>query len=68
MPIYQCSQAAGMLTSAMKAEIAAAITDAHVEATGAPRVFAHVLTDTNCARAGAHHRRPETNNRKGPGR
>jgi phenylpyruvate tautomerase PptA (4-oxalocrotonate tautomerase family) len=68
MPIYQCSAAAGMLTSAMKAEIAAAITDAHVEATGAPRVFVHVLTDANCAQAGEHHRRPETKDRKGPGR
>jgi phenylpyruvate tautomerase PptA (4-oxalocrotonate tautomerase family) len=68
MPIYQCSTAAGMLTSAMRAEIAAAITDAHVEATGAPRVFVQVLTDANCAQAVEHHRRPETNNRKGPGR
>jgi hypothetical protein len=68
MPIYQCSAAAGMLTSAMKAEIAAAITDAHVEATGAPRVFVHVLTDASCARAGEHHRRLETKDRQGPGR
>jgi phenylpyruvate tautomerase PptA (4-oxalocrotonate tautomerase family) len=43
MPIYQCSAPAGMLTRAMKAEIATAITDAHVEATGAPRVFVHVF-------------------------
>ena len=43
MPIYQCSAPAGMLTGAMKAEIATAITDAHVEATGAPRVFVHVF-------------------------
>lgn len=43
MPIYQCSAPAGMLTSGMKAEIATAITDAHVEATGAPRVFVHVF-------------------------
>jgi phenylpyruvate tautomerase PptA (4-oxalocrotonate tautomerase family) len=43
MPIYQCSAPAGMLTSAMKAEIATAITDAHVEATGAPCVFVHVF-------------------------
>jgi len=68
MPIYQCSAAAGMLTSAMRAEIAAAITDAHVEATGAPRVFVHGLTDANCARAGEHHRRPDTKDRKGSGR
>jgi phenylpyruvate tautomerase PptA (4-oxalocrotonate tautomerase family) len=32
-----------MLTHEMKARIAAAITDAHVEATGAPRVFVHVF-------------------------
>ena len=68
MPIYQCSAPAGMLTGAMKAEIATAITDAHVEATGAPCVFVHVLTDANCARAGEHHRRPDTKDRKGPGR
>jgi len=43
MPIYQCAAPAGLLTSAMKAEIATAITDAHVEATGAPRVFVHVF-------------------------
>ncbi len=42
MPIYQCSVQAGMLTDSMKAEIATAITDAHVEMTGAPRVFVHV--------------------------
>jgi len=30
MPIYQCSAPAGMLTNSMKAEIATAITDAHV--------------------------------------
>ena len=68
MPIYQCSTAAGMLTSAMRAEIAAVITDAHVEATGAPRVFVQVLTDANCAQAVEHHRRPDTENRKGSGR
>lgn len=32
-----------MLTDDMKARVAAAITDAHVEATGAPRVFVHVF-------------------------
>jgi phenylpyruvate tautomerase PptA (4-oxalocrotonate tautomerase family) len=32
-----------MLTDSMKAEIATAITDAHVEVTGAPRVFVHVF-------------------------
>ena len=43
MPIYQCAAPAGLLTSDMKARIAIAITDAHVEATGAPRVFVHVF-------------------------
>ena len=43
MPIYQCAAAAGLLTRDMKARIAQAITDAHVEATGAPRVFVHVF-------------------------
>ena len=43
MPIYQCAAPAGMLTGSMKAQIATAITDAHVEMTGAPRVFVHVF-------------------------
>jgi phenylpyruvate tautomerase PptA (4-oxalocrotonate tautomerase family) len=43
MPIYQCSAPAGMLTDSTRAQVAAAITDAHVEATGAPRVFVHVF-------------------------
>lgn len=43
MPIYQCTAQAGLLTDSMKAQIATAITDAHVEATGAPRVFVHVF-------------------------
>jgi phenylpyruvate tautomerase PptA (4-oxalocrotonate tautomerase family) len=43
MPIYQCSAQRGLLTEDMKARIATAITDAHVEATGAPRVFVHVF-------------------------
>jgi len=43
MPIYQCSSQPGLLTDDMKAKIATAITDAHVEATGAPRVFVHVF-------------------------
>ena len=42
MPIYQCSAQPGLLTDDMKAQIATAITDAHVDATGAPRVFVHV--------------------------
>src|ERR1700753_427483 len=43
MPIYQCSAQAGLLTDEMKARVASAITDAHVAATGAPRVFVHVF-------------------------
>ena len=43
MPIYQCSAPRGSLTDDMKSRVAAAITDAHVEATGAPRVFVHVF-------------------------
>ncbi len=43
MPIYQCAAPRGLLTAEMKARVAAAITDAHVEATGAPRVFLHVF-------------------------
>ena len=37
MPIYQRSSPIGMLTDDTKAQVAAAITEAHVEATGAPR-------------------------------
>jgi len=33
----------GLLTESMKSQITTAITDAHVEATGAPRVFVHVF-------------------------
>lgn len=43
MPIYQCAHQHGLLTGVMKAKIATAITDAHVDATGAPRVFVHVF-------------------------
>lgn len=43
MPIYQCASPHGLLTDEMKARVAEAITDAHVEATGAPRVFVHVF-------------------------
>ena len=43
MPIYQCAYQHGQLSGDMKAKIATAITDAHVEATGAPRVFVHVF-------------------------
>ncbi len=37
MPIYQRSSPIGMLTDDTKAQVAAAITETHVEATGAPR-------------------------------
>ena len=43
MPIYQCASPPGLLDEEMKRRIATAITDAHVEATGAPRVFVHVF-------------------------
>ena len=43
MPIYQCSAQRGLLTEDMKAKIATAITDAHVDYTGAPRSFVHVF-------------------------
>ena len=43
MPIYQCSAPKGLLSDDMKGKIATAITDAYVEATGAPRVFVHVF-------------------------
>src|SRR5262245_55963401 len=43
MPIYQCASPHGLLTDEMKPQVAEAITDAHVEATGAPRVFVHVF-------------------------
>ena len=43
MPIYQVATQHGMLNDELKAKVASAITDAHVEATGAPRVFVHVF-------------------------
>jgi phenylpyruvate tautomerase PptA (4-oxalocrotonate tautomerase family) len=43
VPIYQCSAQKGLLTEDLKVKIVAVITDAHVEATGAPRVFVHVF-------------------------
>src|SRR5579862_8830510 len=43
MPIYQVATQHGMLDNELKAKVASAITDAHVEATGAPRVFVHVF-------------------------
>lgn len=46
MPIYQCSAPVGLLTESMKSQIATAITDAHVEATGAP-LFSSMSFSTN---------------------
>jgi phenylpyruvate tautomerase PptA (4-oxalocrotonate tautomerase family) len=43
VPIYQCSYQRGLLSEDMKAKVAAAITDAHVEVTGAPRLFVHTF-------------------------
>src|SRR5271168_4064732 len=43
MPIYQCASRKGLLNDEMKAKMATAITDAHVEMTGAPRLFVHVF-------------------------
>jgi phenylpyruvate tautomerase PptA (4-oxalocrotonate tautomerase family) len=43
MPIYQVASRHGMLTPEMKQLVATAITDAHVDATGAPPVFVHVF-------------------------
>jgi phenylpyruvate tautomerase PptA (4-oxalocrotonate tautomerase family) len=43
MPAYQCASPMGMLTETMKSQVATAITDAHVAATGGPREFVHVF-------------------------
>ena len=43
MPVYQVSYQHGRLTEDQKAKVAAAITDAHVETTGAPRIFVHTF-------------------------
>ncbi len=43
MPVCQCASRMGMLAESMKADIATAITDAHLEATGALREFVHVF-------------------------
>lgn len=43
MPAYHCTSPAGMLTETMKFEVATAITDAHVAATGGPREFVRVF-------------------------
>ena len=65
MPIYQCAAPHGLLTADMKARVAAAITDAHVEATGAPRVFMHVLFN-ELPPSVAQRARPRLNPRHGP--
>jgi phenylpyruvate tautomerase PptA (4-oxalocrotonate tautomerase family) len=43
MPIYQVASQHGFLDDEKRAKIATAITNAHVEATGAPRVFVHIF-------------------------
>jgi phenylpyruvate tautomerase PptA (4-oxalocrotonate tautomerase family) len=43
MPAYHCTSPAGTLTDTMKSEVATAITDAHVAATGGPREFVRVF-------------------------
>jgi phenylpyruvate tautomerase PptA (4-oxalocrotonate tautomerase family) len=43
LPIYQIASHHGLLTTEMKTEVAEAITQAHVDATGAPRSFVHVF-------------------------
>jgi len=43
MPVYQVSYQHGRLTEEQKTKVAAAITDAHVETTGAPRIFVHTF-------------------------
>jgi phenylpyruvate tautomerase PptA (4-oxalocrotonate tautomerase family) len=43
MPIYQVAVNAGAFTALQRGEIAEAITVHHIEATGAPREFVHVV-------------------------
>lgn len=43
MPTYTCTAARGLLNAAQKSAIAAAITGAHAEVTGAPAYFAQVI-------------------------
>lgn len=43
MPAYQCASPTGLLTGGMKSQLANAITDAHVVATGGPREFVRVF-------------------------
>ena len=43
MPLYECVTTAGTLTDRQRADIADGITHAHVEITGAPFEFVHVI-------------------------
>ncbi len=43
MPTYTCTAAEGLLNAGQKAAIAAAVTKAHAEVTGAPPYFAQVI-------------------------
>jgi len=43
MPTYTVTVGEGLLTSTQKADVAAAVTKSHAEATGAPAFFAQVL-------------------------
>jgi len=52
MPTYFCTAAIGLLNAAKKQTIAAAITGAHAEITGAPQYFAQVIFDE--VLAGSH--------------
>lgn len=46
MPIYRCYSPPGLLSAAMKAQIADEITTIHVDATRAPELFVNVLFQT----------------------
>ena len=46
MPTYTCTTAEGRLTADQKAAVAAAVTAAHAEITGAPPYFAQVMFNT----------------------
>jgi len=47
MPTYVCSIQPGSLSEEQKAKVAAAISRAHSEATGAPTYFVQVIVDEN---------------------
>lgn len=49
MPTYTCTTAEGRLTAEQKAAVAAAVTAAHAEITGAPPYFAQVIFNTVAA-------------------